>query len=176
MGEDLNTPTPADLLRQASERAAKVLPLPVVPAVVNWLCHEADEVEYWTPDQLDLPDAAGHMSARDFARAVLALSSSDRELTAAVDAVAHELGDFRLRLGPNTLEAIRQGQDHVYLTGGEREDIARAVLAVVRPSITAEQANTIYMSIWQREHNANHSVTPEQIAEEFRAAGIEVTG
>lgn len=48
-----------------------------------------------------------------------------------VGLVARALHGFRLRLGPNTIEAIGRGMTDVVLTTGEREDIARAALAAI---------------------------------------------
>lgn len=49
-----------------------------------------------------------------------------------IELVAESLRDFRLRLGPNTVRAIRDGQDSVPLSGRERRDVARVAVEAVR--------------------------------------------
>lgn len=73
-------------------------------------------VEWWRHHVRQLPEQPA------------AEAEPDQDL---VQRTARELAGFQLRLGPNTLAAIRAGQDQVLLTGGERDDVARAAVAAL---------------------------------------------
>lgn len=59
-------------------------------------------------------------------------ASSDVPTESDIELVAERLRDFRLRLGPNTMDRIRNGADSIPLSGGERHEVAHAALLAVK--------------------------------------------
>lgn len=49
-----------------------------------------------------------------------------------IELVAEALRDFRLRLGPNTVDRIRDGADSIPLSGRERHEVAHAALVAMK--------------------------------------------
>jgi hypothetical protein len=59
-------------------------------------------------------------------------ASGDVPTESDIELVAERLRDFRLRLGPNTMDRIRNGADSIPLSGGERHEVAHAALFAVK--------------------------------------------